>query len=116
MEPFRKPGEVDPKLIAELREMALAGHRVCDMARWLLGRLSIPLTSGGRFIAMVYFRKAFSLGISEVSGLGGWKAFPQATWTEDMVEQDLRPRIDATRARWANVPADQGGGQTKEGK
>lgn len=86
-------------LIVQLREMAAAGHGVCDMVRWLLK--SLPLdTSNGRIMVIAYLSQAFHLSAGDASAAGAWRIFPGGAWSDEECEEFLMPRIRATRNHW----------------
>jgi hypothetical protein len=86
--------ELDISLVDALRKMASRGQPPSAMVKFLVERFGV----GGRILAVAHFQKAFSLTLSEASILGAWREFPQAAWTEEMLDAALQPLLEATKS------------------
>jgi len=84
--------QLDVAILAPLRAMAEDGKHASEMAEFVIEQL------GGTerlVMAIAYFQIALEIGLGNAKALGAWHRFPGSTWTDQQLNDDLDPVIQA---------------------
>ena len=97
---------LDWELIHDLRQMIKAGVDVPQLVDEIRQRLqvsrqlTVPIDSP--FIPILYFVKAFHIRITEAKDLGCWSRYLAGTYTNEQVNDTVKPYILRQQSVWAN--------------
>lgn len=90
--------EINEELVTKLRLRARSGAPVkalVDEVRSFLGT-----TDGLALVVARYFCKAFFLGLEDVRDIEGSACLGHSLYSEEEIDQLMKPRIEKTRPRW----------------
>ena len=89
---------LDKKIIAELREMKMAGSQVHEMIAFVKQKTESPPDSS--ILIIRYFKDAFCLSLYDVLPIQGCSALGQNAYSDDEINEVLGSKIEKTRDSW----------------
>jgi hypothetical protein len=95
---------LDWELIHDLRQMVKNGASVSQLVDEIRSRLStsrqMSIPSGSPFVPILYFVKAFHLGINEAKELGHWSRYLAGHCNDEQIDDVVMPLILSKQASW----------------
>ncbi len=82
---------LNEEMIHKLRYFAKNNSSVVEMAQYLIQ--ASGLGKGSRLTVTAYFKEAFCLELKDISQLGAWNFFEGGTWSDEKIENELKPII-----------------------